>query len=617
MFSGMQLRHLSFTGPAKTVAHVEFGAGLNLIYGYSNTGKSSIFDAIDFILGRDHKKKPLKEIPEHEGYDLVHLGVSFGETDNFTLSRALQGGSLKCYSGLHIFPSGVEEVEVLRPGKATKHERSLNDFIMEKLGLNDKSLKRNANNEKNRLTLRSLLPLYLISESNIQKEYSPYYSEQFTQQTVETSRLKFLLTGVDDRNLVTEEKEAVRLSRTARLSIIEELIEEQQKRIEKRIGEDTSQDDLQDQLERLATTMQTLTDELELSESQFNEIVAARNNSRTSYRENRERLAEISDMQERFRLLDVQYRSDLNRLEGTIEAGTLFKALPTVICPLCGTRPENQEQHSDCVGDVTQIMDAASTERQKITTLKSELADLIEQLRREKNRIESALPEIERVLVRHNNRIAELSPSISKKRASFLKTSGAKSSVSKSLDMFVQINRFKLRKLSIEKEAPITTATENLGDVLPTKSLHDLSVVFQRIIEAWNFVDEPQVYFDKEEKDFVTNGKHRASNGKGHRAITHSAATISLLKYAEIKAAPTLGFCILDTPLLAYERPENEEDDLSETDVNVQFLRDLQRLESMQVIVIENRKSIPEIFKNEAQVTEFTKDKENGRYGFF
>ena len=67
MYSGMQLRHLTFTGPSKDPAHIEFTSGLNLIYGPSQTGKSSIFDSIHFVLRRDHNQKALYEIPQHEG----------------------------------------------------------------------------------------------------------------------------------------------------------------------------------------------------------------------------------------------------------------------------------------------------------------------------------------------------------------------------------------------------------------------------------------------------------------------------------------------------------------------------------------------------------------------
>lgn len=58
---GFRLRFLSFFGPQKPPAAITFGPGLNVLYGASNTGKSFIVEAIDFMLGG---KPPLRDIPE-------------------------------------------------------------------------------------------------------------------------------------------------------------------------------------------------------------------------------------------------------------------------------------------------------------------------------------------------------------------------------------------------------------------------------------------------------------------------------------------------------------------------------------------------------------------------
>ena len=66
--------------------------------------------------------------------------------------------------------------------------------------------------------------------------------------------------------------------------------------------------------------------------------------------------------------------------------------------------------------------------------------------------------------------------------------------------------------------------------------------------------------FDKETTDFVIDGKPRGSRGKGLRAITHAAVTIALLEYCLENDLPHLGFVVLDSPLLAYFKPEGDED---------------------------------------------------------
>ena len=69
----MQLRFLLVSGPKSRPAVVEFGPGLNVIYGGSNTGKSHILRLIDYCLGAS---KPPDPIIEQAEYDLAHLGVA-------------------------------------------------------------------------------------------------------------------------------------------------------------------------------------------------------------------------------------------------------------------------------------------------------------------------------------------------------------------------------------------------------------------------------------------------------------------------------------------------------------------------------------------------------------
>jgi DNA repair ATPase RecN len=63
------IRHITFIGSGLDDASVEFGLGMTLVRGPSDTGKSFIADAIDFMLGAN----ALKEIPERDGYSTALL----------------------------------------------------------------------------------------------------------------------------------------------------------------------------------------------------------------------------------------------------------------------------------------------------------------------------------------------------------------------------------------------------------------------------------------------------------------------------------------------------------------------------------------------------------------
>ena len=139
MSGSMYFTHLLFRGPRKAPAAIEFGLGLNLVYGPSNTGKSSILDAIDFMFGRT---RLLKELPEHDGYEEIFLGLNFTKDSTYTLVRSLQGGNFTCFEGTRFERPDEQEGQILRPGDPSKTMGSIRDFILERLDLSGKELKK-------------------------------------------------------------------------------------------------------------------------------------------------------------------------------------------------------------------------------------------------------------------------------------------------------------------------------------------------------------------------------------------------------------------------------------------------------------------------------------------
>ena len=95
-YSGFQIRHLSFHGSEKEPAVVSFQSGLNVVYGASDTGKSYIVEAIDFMLGG---KGPLPDIPQAQGYDRVLLAIAFDDGSEITLLRSMAGGQFQAFEG--------------------------------------------------------------------------------------------------------------------------------------------------------------------------------------------------------------------------------------------------------------------------------------------------------------------------------------------------------------------------------------------------------------------------------------------------------------------------------------------------------------------------------------
>ncbi|MDO6641945.1 AAA family ATPase [Shewanella sp. 5_MG-2023] len=611
----MEIRFIVFIGPIKESAEIEFGSGLNLVYGPSNTGKSSVLDGIDFMLGTE---KPLKELPEHEGYDQVILGVEFSKSDHFTFVRSIEGGDYECFEGLHKRkPLDIEPV-ILRAKSETKKIKSISSFILEKVNLSNKKLKKNAQNGLVSLTLRNSLDLAIVNEANIQKESSPYISTQYTKITEHKSRLKFILTGVDDSSLLPAEVEKKALSRAAKIEVLKELIEEQGKSLGDISTLENSLTELRQQDERLSQTILEERSTLDANEEKYNSLVRNRAALRDELELKSIRINEVVEMLSRFKLLQKQYASDIARLESISETGTLLEALPSEKCPTCGRLVSDDKTHQDCDKNIKHVVAAAVSEKSKVEGLNGELQFTVNNLSSELESIREQLPDIEEKISFVGKELAVVNPELDDQRTNYTELFNLKSELDDSIKQHEQLILLTRKKVELENSAPKkeSKGKEESERTLPTSALFKLSKEVRWFLQEWGLPNSNDVHFDKETGDFVINGKHRISNGKGHRAITHAAATLGLMKYTEENELPHLGFSILDSPLLAYEEPDDEADDLSDTDVNIKFFDSLAGWKSKQIIVFENKKSIPNKYTSGRQVTQFTK-KNSERYGFF
>jgi hypothetical protein len=111
--------------------------------------------------------------------------------------------------------------------------------------------------------------------------------------------------------------------------------------------------------------------------------------------------------------------------------------------------------------------------------------------------------------------------------------------------------------------------------------------------------------------------RRRGDQGKGLRAITCAAFLVALMNRCLEKSYPHLGLLVLDSPLLAYWKPEGQADNLSGTKVDECFYKWLQKFPAGgQTIIIENR-PLPDWVSRNANVVQFTKNKDVGRYGLF
>lgn len=609
MAEAIAIRHLAFTGPKKPNTGVKFERGLNVIYGASDTGKSFVFEAIDFMLGA---QGPLRDIPERAGYDRILLGVEFTDNSTVTFVRGTSGGDFLAYEGLHqAVPDGIEGKE-LGWKHNPKSKETLSAFLLERIQLADKLVRKNAKGEKQSVSFRTLAHMCMIDEIAIQARKSPIESGIPTSKTAEFSTFKLLLTGTDDSSVVNKAKDkAAADNKAAKLEVIDELLSINRKKLEE-ITEDPG--DFRLQLERLDATIGREQQTLQTTEAQYRALSSRRSSINSQLQLGLERRSEIGEMLARFQLLDEHYESDLARLASVREAGSLIAMLPARPCPLCGSTEDAQHLDSDCDGNVESVVEASDAESAKIALLRTELSDTVRQLRNEVISFDKEIPKLEAALGDASREIMSFAPDVTAQRSSFSEIIEKRAEIKEVTSLIDAIEELEKRRVTLEPSGAQDSTALTVD--LSTSVTDAFAQKVEAILKAWNVPDADRVHFDTSSRDLIIAGKARTARGKGLRALTHAAFTIALMEFCKDQNLPHPGFVVLDSPLVSYREPEGSEDDLKGTDVQERMYKYLAAMSDRQVIILENVTPPAEVEKMDYCVF-FSKNPHQGRYGLF
>jgi hypothetical protein len=612
--SGLRLRHLSFHGPNRPAATIEFGPGLNVVYGASDTGKSFIVETIDFMLGG---KPPLRDIRERIGYDKILLGIDTLGGETFTVQRSADGGAFRAYAGLHVEPPGPEvEGRGLGDQHSDRNPDNLSSYLLERCGLAGKRVRRNKAGDTNSLSFRHLARLVIVDETEIIEPRSPLRDGNPINDTPNFATFRLLLTGVDDSSLTTASHEpSEHESREAQMGILDQLLDEHRARLNDLTGDP---DNLDGQLQRVEASLSQHVEQLNTTESEYRTLADRRGDLRRRLEGGDERRAEINSLLARFSLLDRHYLSDMARLRGLEEGGTLFEVMGQGPCPLCGAAPEHHRRTAEAVVNVTAVVTAARSEIAKIEVLRRELAETLGSLIREKAGFERRLPRLEQQVREVSSQVERLiSPRLAQLRASYREFADKRGEVREALSVLQTIRNIERRRSELENGSGGRGESAVSDGDLPVSIAEEFAQGIGSMLGAWHFPETGRVYFDAKSRDLVIAAKHRGARGKGLRAITHAAFTLGILDFCRRKETPHPGFVILDSPLLAYREPEGTEEDLIGTDLKDQFYGYLAAWPDDRQVVIAENTNPPEAMQGRPQVTFFSKNPHSGRYGFF
>lgn len=601
MSSYLRLDKLGFSGPSKR-SDIRFYSGVNVICGASDTGKSFLAEAVDFMLGGSE----LKVIPEREGYSAIELGLSSTEGESWNFERAISGGDFILRQG--------DMTEKLRQSHAHERIDNVSGFLLAKIGLLGKRiLKSSAKSKTNSLSFRNLARLVIVQEGEIQQKGSPFWGGQFTLKTAELATIKLLLTGIDDSAVVSATPDEP--DQAGQIGLLDELIADLASEI---IDMGEEKGELEAQLERLEISAAEHRDSVANAQQTLDAQMRERRELAQQQRRIDDRLDEIRELLARFELLREHYGVDRERLRAIQESGTLFAYVERVACPLCGAGPDAQHADADCEGNVAEIVEAATAEISKIERLSEELASTVTDLLSEQDSLSTLQATVEYAFANVDAEIRQtMAPEVEAVRAKFTDIIETRSAVRGSLALFDRLEKLKARRAGLDDVEPEPAEKAKVAVGFSDVVAHQFSLKVEQILKAWNFPGECRVHYDKDASDFVIDGKPRGSRGKGLRAITHAAVSIALLEYCQEHELPHPGFLLLDSPLLAYFKPEGDEDTtLQGTDLKERFYSYLKAHhgDESQIIIIENQHP-PESELSGLNLTVFTRNPAEGRFG--
>ena len=603
---GFQITYLALKGTDVADATVNFGTGLNVISGPSDTGKTFISECINYAFGSS--KRP-SAIPEAQPYESVELGIKALSTgDHFQIKRNLRGG-------VALLTSSTQEDRILGETHDAGNEDTISYFFLTLCGFNNRLVRTNASGKTRQLSFRDIVHLIIVTEEEIIRKYSPLRSGQFPLKTVEDSVFRLLLTGGDDASVIAApDPKTVNAENKGKEEVLELLIKQAHNKLEQ-IAPGKSRPELTAQQEMIDASLSETLTLVSSTQQAASDLEENRKSAWTTLRENQSSLAVHLELLKRFTLLKSQYISDLRRLESIAEAGIRLAQLDQTQCPVCGAEAEHHSKlHPDNFIEPDKVAEACDIEADRLQLLLTDLDQTISQNVQKMEILDEKISSLnERVETAESELTNHFKPRLNDALSSLQESREFQIRIQQALDLHSRIddleellNQFNNRKKTGKRSKFNASADSSVTE--------ELAIKVEELLRAWQFPDLERVTFNTIDQDIQISGRNRSDHGKGVRAITHAAFTIGLMYYCVDKSMPHPGVVIVDSPLVVYREPDSDEVGFTRNlkDLAYSFLASQQT--RGQVIVLENEDP-PNNLPDTATIIRFT-GASHGHKGF-
>ena len=596
------IKRITVSGDRNKDSNIEFKDGLNIIVGPSNTGKSYVIKCINFMFGGS--ECPFGKL--ETGYDTVCMTLENEDNDYIIIERKIVDGKNGERADSNVtITSSIEDYN----NKKLKDDK-YRDFLLSLFNIKEShKIIYNDKYKTQYLTLRMLFHLIYLDEQNIFKSDSAFYSPKFKTVTYTLMGLLFIITGNDYNDLIPKyTKEEIEKRKNQKIGVMNYLKNKQNELNNNKI-------ELENRIKSLENVnieekIDSIADEIEKIES---EIIYTSNKDREILKRKSEvalQLNEAKILNEQYAKLRSLYESDIKRLLFIIDGEEKKKANKTLSkCPLCNNNIETLEEKP--------LKESATVELERVKTQLQDLQETEIDLKNEIKEIENQIKEINE---EHNSFISLINRELKPKSQELKKALNSYQSFSKMnsdlqalIDMIKTINNEIIEKDTETEESLPPFKAKNMIDSEIWKKLNEN---FEFMVKECNYPGNPVARISIDTMDAVVNNKAKKDEGKGYRAFLNTIMLFNLMKFLEVNGKYPFRFLFLDSPILSLKENVSEEEQASGGMREALFRYMVNNCGENQVIIAENE--IPQnVDYTNANLIEFTKNKEKGRYGFF
>lgn len=601
------------------ISELPLEKGLNIIYGPSNTGKTLVYDCINFLMGcKGFNKRGNKNL-ESESYhrladsklkiQVVSMLIDL-DGDEIVFSREIDSSYINISSGSAKVESGICTV-----GKPTKKKGNISSVWLKLMGIDDDNIfiYQYANGSVQALKFRTFVHVLLVNEDRITSGNSVLKKQFGYTNNIPVDVISSLLYFKDEISTEKPSKDGDDKIITARKSAVQMMYD-------RSLSALAEQDfiRLKDQTDQRSATeieleINNLLQDIEAAESSLDNATS-RNQELTVLIINiDDKIAEGKMLKDRYASLRTQYESDIRRLTFIVEGDLHRDSIPKIsVCPFCNGELQ-KDKSASCI-------EAAEFEVERISLKIKDLRDADLSIDEEISRLILQKSEI----VNERNDVqslirGELKPRVDTLRESMTSYVAAleRAKVAEMVKEFSSILKEQYEEIT-KKEDDRDASEPTKLDIEKIISDHmkaSMTDLLEKILKECDYDNFVGARFDSSLCDVVVNGSEKMSQGKGFKAFLNTIMAMAIQEWLEKEGRHQLQFLLLDSPILSLKEKE-ENVGTQKTSSGMRsglFKYFVDHRNDRQTIVLENE--IPNIDYEDANLIPFSRVEGKGRFG--